>query len=283
MYRQSNFNFWQNEPKFPEASSAHAFQVRPRRSITQSFFVYQCDGNEPRVTRRCRFLRRSQDGFHLDQKNFPQHGTAPWSEAYLLVLLLVLRRRCSIRCSSQRQLRAGSRRPSFSCSCGSMEHKGIVDKLHSRQFLCVHHELERFDRLTNRRTCDTCVGGSSGRPYSETSCDQSCGNRTQAALAHQSPPIQSAAISGRLTGTDMPDSGLGRCDGHHEMVDFRLRKWPRMGLGPSGASLACGPNIVSSDQKNGFNCVSCGILQASRVAFAEREHRPRGRWMRHPL
>jgi len=22
----------------------------------------------------------------------------------------------------------------------------------------------------------------------------------------------------------MPDYGFGRCDGHHEMVDFRLRK-----------------------------------------------------------
>jgi hypothetical protein len=22
----------------------------------------------------------------------------------------------------------------------------------------------------------------------------------------------------------MPDFGIGRCDGHHEMVDFRLRK-----------------------------------------------------------
>jgi hypothetical protein len=24
--------------------------------------------------------------------------------------------------------------------------------------------------------------------------------------------------------SDMPDYGFGRCDGHHEMVDFRLRK-----------------------------------------------------------
>jgi len=24
----------------------------------------------------------------------------------------------------------------------------------------------------------------------------------------------------------MPGSGFGRCDGHHEMVDFRLRKMP---------------------------------------------------------
>ena len=25
----------------------------------------------------------------------------------------------------------------------------------------------------------------------------------------------------------MPDYGFGRCDGHHEMLDFRLRKGPR--------------------------------------------------------
>jgi len=25
-------------------------------------------------------------------------------------------------------------------------------------------------------------------------------------------------------GSDMPDFGFGRCDGHHETVDFRLRK-----------------------------------------------------------
>jgi hypothetical protein len=41
-----------------------------------------------------------------------------------------------------------------------------------------------------------------------------------------------------LMGSDMPDSGFGRCDGHHEMVDFRLRKMPRLGLGPSRASVA---------------------------------------------
>ena len=30
--------------------------------------------------------------------------------------------------------------------------------------------------------------------------------------------------SSRLMGSDMPDFGFGRCDGHHETVDFRLRK-----------------------------------------------------------
>jgi hypothetical protein len=29
-----------------------------------------------------------------------------------------------------------------------------------------------------------------------------------------------------LTGSNVPDHGFGRCDGHHEMVDFRLRKAP---------------------------------------------------------
>ena len=29
-----------------------------------------------------------------------------------------------------------------------MEHEGIVSKLHSRQFLCVKHELERFNPMT---------------------------------------------------------------------------------------------------------------------------------------
>jgi len=28
-------------------------------------------------------------------------------------------------------------------------------------------------------------------------------------------------------GSDMPDYGFGRCDGHHEMVDFSRRKKPR--------------------------------------------------------
>jgi hypothetical protein len=30
-------------------------------------------------------------------------------------------------------------------------------------------------------------------------------------------------------GSGMPDYGFGRCDGHHEMIDFRLRK-KRSGL-----------------------------------------------------
>ena len=30
--------------------------------------------------------------------------------------------------------------------------------------------------------------------------------------------------SSHLMGSDMPDFGFGRCDSHHETVDFRLRK-----------------------------------------------------------
>ena len=42
-----------------------------------------------------------------------------------------------------------------------------------------------------------------------------------------SHPISSAAKCGSsscLMGSGMPDYGFGRCDGHHETVDFRLRK-----------------------------------------------------------
>ena len=42
-----------------------------------------------------------------------------------------------------------------------------------------------------------------------------------------SHPISSAAKCGsssRLMGSGMPDYGFGRCDGHHEMVVFRVRK-----------------------------------------------------------
>jgi hypothetical protein len=28
----------------------------------------------------------------------------------------------------------------------------------------------------------------------------------------------------------MPDYGFGRCDGHHEMIDFRLEKKQRLAL-----------------------------------------------------
>jgi hypothetical protein len=41
--------------------------------------------------------------------------------------------------------------------------------------------------------------------------------------------VQSAqnGDSSHLTGSNMPGRGFGRCDGHHEMVDLKLRKKPR--------------------------------------------------------
>jgi hypothetical protein len=104
-----------------------------------------------------------------------------------------------------------------------MEHKGIVDKLHSRQFLCVHHQLERFDPLTyrggNRR-----IGGG-GRPYSEPNRDQSGGKGKQGGLAHLSSPVQlNRNNAEQLNGTDMPELWLRLLYGHHGMVDFRPEK-----------------------------------------------------------
>ena len=104
-----------------------------------------------------------------------------------------------------------------------MEYETVVVKLSSSDALRVHHELERLNPLTyregNRR-----IGGR-GRPYSEPSHDQSCGNGKQCGLAHLSSPIQSARLqTSRLMGSGMPDYGFGRYDGHHEMIDFRLRK-----------------------------------------------------------
>src|SRR5262249_38381487 len=46
--------------------------------------VHQRDGDESRVVRKCRFLRRSRHGFHPEHKNFRQHCAAPWSRAYPL-------------------------------------------------------------------------------------------------------------------------------------------------------------------------------------------------------
>jgi hypothetical protein len=74
------------------------------------------------------------------------------------------------------------------------EHEGVVGKLHRRQLLCVHHQLERLNPLSyrggNRR-----IGGR-GRPYSETGRDQSGGNGKHLcrARAHLSSPIQSARL-----------------------------------------------------------------------------------------
>jgi hypothetical protein len=94
----------------------------------------------------------------------------------------------------------------------SMEHKGIVGKLCNRHFLCVHHDLERFDPLTHRGS-DTRIGVRR-RPYPEAGRDHGGGNGKQTDLAHpKSPVLQPFVESG------MPDRDFGRCDGHHEMVD----------------------------------------------------------------
>jgi len=87
----------------------------------------------------------------------------------------------------------------------SMEYEGIVHQIHSRQFLCVHHQSERFNPLTYR-------GGNTrrrSRPYSETSCDHGGGNSgKQSGLAHLSLPSNPADSSGRLMRSGMPDPGF---------------------------------------------------------------------------
>src|SRR5262245_4858718 len=39
-------------------------------------------------------------------------------------------------------------------------------------------------------------------------------------------PSRRCGSSSRLMGCGMPDYGFGRCDGHHKMIDFRLKKAP---------------------------------------------------------
>jgi hypothetical protein len=78
----------------------------------------------------------------------------------------------------------------------SMEHEGIVDKLHRRQFL--HHHLERFNAL-NYRGGSRRIGGRN-RPHSKTSRHQSGSNGTQTDLAHLNSPVQSARPQSRLVG-----------------------------------------------------------------------------------
>jgi hypothetical protein len=106
-----------------------------------------------------------------------------------------------------------------------MEYEAVVVKLSSSEALRVHHHLERFNPLTYRGG-NTRIGGR-GRPYSETSRNYSGGNGKQTcrARAHLNSPIPiSSAATSRLIGSGMPDYSLGRCDGHHEMVDFGLRR-----------------------------------------------------------
>src|SRR5262249_12160563 len=76
----------------------------------------------------------------------------------------------------------------FSCS---MEHEGIVDKLHNRQIRCVHHELERFNPRTYRR--GNTRFGSRRCPSSDAGHCQCGSNSKQTDLAHLRPPIQSQA------------------------------------------------------------------------------------------
>jgi len=67
------------------------------------------------------------------------------------------------------------------------EHERIVDKLNRRQFLCRHHELERFNALTYGGG-DTRIGAR-GRPNSQASGGQTGNNRKQADLAHLTSSI----------------------------------------------------------------------------------------------
>jgi hypothetical protein len=104
-----------------------------------------------------------------------------------------------------------------------MEYEAVVVSLRSGEAPRVHHELERFNALTRRG--DTRIGGR-GCPHTETNRDHSGGNGNQADLAHLSLPCNQAQDGGssQLMASNMPDNGFGRCDGHHEMVDFRLEK-----------------------------------------------------------
>jgi len=53
------------------------------------------------------------------------------------------------------------------------EYERVVNELYTRKVFCVHHELERFNFNPWTRG-DTHIRGR-GRPYSETSRDQSGG------------------------------------------------------------------------------------------------------------
>jgi len=92
----------------------------------------------------------------------------------------------------------------------STKYEGVVGKLLSGQPLCVHHELERLNPLTYRGG-NARIGGR-GRPYSETSRDQSGGNGKQLGLAHRVlPSISPTATRGsssRLMRSSMPGYGL---------------------------------------------------------------------------
>jgi hypothetical protein len=65
----------------------------------------------------------------------------------------------------------------------------FIGELLSREALCVHHELERFNTLTPRG--DTRISGR-GRSHSKTSRDHSGDNGEQSGLAHLSLPLNPA-------------------------------------------------------------------------------------------
>src|SRR5262249_47610354 len=69
------------------------------------------------------------------------------------------------------------------------EYEGVVDKLCGRHCAGVHHHLVRINPLTSRKNTRTRGGG---RPYSETSRDQSGsdGSGKRSALTHRGSPVQ---------------------------------------------------------------------------------------------
>jgi len=59
------------------------------------------------------------------------------------------------------------------------------------------------------------------------------GANTEPNTRHMSPSKRCGSSS-RSMESNMPDCGFGRCDGHHKMIDFRLKK-QRLGLASPAA------------------------------------------------
>src|SRR6476660_8526259 len=87
------------------------------------------------------------------------------------------------------------------------EYECVVHELCSREVFCVHHELERFNFNPRTHRRDTHIRGR-GRPYSETSPDQTGGGDGNRG-GHLSSPVQ--INSRQLT---CQTHGFGGCDGH---------------------------------------------------------------------
>jgi hypothetical protein len=100
-----------------------------------------------------------------------------------------------------------------------MEYEAVIVTLRSREALRVHHELDRFNPLARRGNARI---GRRGRPHSQTNRGDSSNNGKQSGFAHLSSPVQFSS----KTRSNIPDHGFGRCDGHHEVVDFRPRNGP---------------------------------------------------------